>query len=97
MLMQLSASLSSHRKRPAIQKEFGRLDYGYIQKVFLKLGSHFPPIPEQQAIITYIKKETAKLDALNQAAERTIRLLKEHRTALIAAAVTGQIEVGGKA
>lgn len=51
-----------------------------------------PPLKEQRAIVGYISMETAKLDALRQAAERTIGLLKERRTALIAAAVTGKIK-----
>jgi type I restriction enzyme S subunit len=55
-----------------------------------------PPRDEQLAISSYIAKETAKLDALRNATERTIALLKERRAALIAAAVTGQIEVGSR-
>jgi len=38
-------------------------------------------------------KKRAKLNALRAAAERTIALLKERRAALIAAAVTGKIDV----
>lgn len=51
------------------------------------------PISEQQKIIDFIEKQTNKLDSLRQATERTIALLKERRSALIAAAVTGQIEI----
>jgi type I restriction enzyme S subunit len=51
-----------------------------------------PPLKEQRAIVSYISTETAKLEALWVAAERTIRLLKERRAALIAAAVTGKIK-----
>jgi type I restriction enzyme S subunit len=54
-----------------------------------------PPLEEQHAIVAHINRETAKLDALRAAAERTVELLKERRAALIAAAVTGQIEVKG--
>lgn len=54
-----------------------------------------PPVSEQQEIVTYITKATSKLNALQSAVERSIVLLKERRTALIAAAVTGQIEVEG--
>ncbi|RJQ50216.1 MAG: restriction endonuclease subunit S [Nitrospiraceae bacterium] len=50
-----------------------------------------PPLSEQRAIVTYIATETAKLDALKTAAERTIALLKERRAALISTAVTGKI------
>ena len=47
---------------------------------------------EQYDIARYILAETARLDALWKAAERTIELLKERRAALIAAAVTGKIK-----
>jgi type I restriction enzyme, S subunit len=52
-----------------------------------------PPIAEQRTIVSHIKKETAKMDAMRDATEKTIGLLKERRAALIAAAVTGQIDV----
>ena len=38
----------------------------------------------------YLEQETAKLDNLKQALQKTIVLLQERRTALIAAAVSGQ-------
>jgi len=53
-----------------------------------------PPIAQQRAIVGHIAVVTAKLDAVRRATERTIALLKERRAALIAAAVTGQIDVG---
>jgi type I restriction enzyme S subunit len=52
-----------------------------------------PPIDEQRTIVAYIATETAKLDALRSATERTIVLLKERRAALIAAAVTGRMTI----
>lgn len=52
-----------------------------------------PPLDEQRMILAYIQKETAKLDALREATERTIKLLKERRAALIAAAVTGKLDM----
>lgn len=52
-----------------------------------------PPLAEQQAIVAHISKETAKLDALGTSAERTIALLKERRSTLISAAVTGRIAI----
>ncbi|MEP7740228.1 restriction endonuclease subunit S [uncultured Nocardioides sp.] len=51
-----------------------------------------PPIDEQRAITTYLDEQTAKIDALSAKTEKFIELAKERRTALIAAAVTGQIE-----
>ena len=55
-----------------------------------------PPLAEQRAIVAHIATATAKLDGLRTAAERTIALLKERRAALIAAAVTGKIQIPNK-
>jgi type I restriction enzyme S subunit len=52
-----------------------------------------PPIAEQEAIIAHCAAETRRLDALTAEAQRAIALLQERRTALISAAVTGQIDV----
>jgi type I restriction enzyme, S subunit len=54
-----------------------------------------PPVDEQDSIVAHIAAGTAKLDALRVATERTIALLKERRAALIAAAVTGKVDVQG--
>ncbi|WP_435656870.1 restriction endonuclease subunit S [Brucella pituitosa] len=52
-----------------------------------------PPLDEQQQIVEHISAETTKIDRLRAATENSIALLKERRAALIAAAVTGQIEI----
>ena len=52
-----------------------------------------PPLPEQTAIAEFLESETAKFDTLTAEAQRAIDLLQERRTALISAAVTGQIDV----
>ena len=52
-----------------------------------------PPMDEQGAIVAHIANETRKLGELRAATERTTVLLKERRAALMAAAVTGQIDV----
>ncbi|SIT36582.1 Type I restriction modification DNA specificity domain protein [Paraburkholderia ribeironis] len=52
-----------------------------------------PPLVEQAKIVDFILSETAKLDALKYQAERAIKLLTERRAALIAAAVTGKVDV----
>lgn len=52
-----------------------------------------PPLDEQAAIVEFLDAETSKFDALTAEAERAIELLQERRTALISAAVTGQIDV----
>ena len=52
-----------------------------------------PPIDEQRAICKYLQDETSKIDTLIAKARRAIELMREHRSALIAAAVTGKIDV----
>ena len=52
-----------------------------------------PPVHEQTAIATFLDRETTKLDTLMTEARTAITLLQERRTALISAAVTGQIDV----
>jgi type I restriction enzyme S subunit len=52
-----------------------------------------PPIEEQNTTNAFLEAETAKFDTLTAEAQRAIDLLQERRTALISAAVTGQIDV----
>ena len=53
-----------------------------------------PPIGEQAVILAKIATSVERLDSLQAVAKNTISLLKERRSALIAAAVTGHIDVG---
>jgi len=52
-----------------------------------------PPLPEQRAIAAFLDQETARIDALIEKIRKSIDLLREYRTALITAAVTGKIDV----
>lgn len=54
-----------------------------------------PPLSEQTAIAAYLDTQTQKIDTLIAEAEKMIGLLKERRSALISAAVTGKIDVRG--
>ena len=54
-----------------------------------------PTSDERAAIQEHIVFETARIDTLTTEAKRAIDLLQERRTALISAAVTGQIDVRG--
>jgi len=45
----------------------------------------------------FLDRETAKLDALAAKVREGMERLKEYRTALIAAAVTGKVDVRGAA
>lgn len=52
-----------------------------------------PPYKEQSNIVNYLDLEILKLNQLMVKANKVIELLKERRTALISAAVTGKIDV----
>jgi type I restriction enzyme S subunit len=53
----------------------------------------FPHIVEQRAVAAFIDRETSRIDALVAKVREAIDRLKELRTALISAAVTGKIDV----
>ena len=52
-----------------------------------------PPLSEQRAIAAFLDRETAQIDALVAKVREVIDRLKELRTALVSAAVTGKIDV----
>jgi type I restriction enzyme S subunit len=54
-----------------------------------------PPINEQQDLMTYIEEALFRVGRLAIDSEKNIALLQERRSALISAAVTGQIDVLG--
>lgn len=54
-----------------------------------------PPKQEQQEIVDHLQVTTKRFDDLLSQAQSAITLLQERRTALISAAVTGQIDVRG--
>lgn len=61
------------------------------------LTTPVPPHDEQVAIAAFLGKELQVLDQLVDEAVLSIELLRERRSALISAAVTGQIDVRGLA
>ncbi|MFZ5958600.1 restriction endonuclease subunit S [Pseudomonas knackmussii] len=63
------------------------------QSVILDLVVAAPGKQEQDEIIDRISTATARIDSLGSKTERSIELLKERRSALITAAVTGQIDL----
>jgi type I restriction enzyme S subunit len=52
-----------------------------------------PPIEEQKEIVAYLNREVARIDELSSQADGVVMLLRERRSALISAAVTGKIDV----
>lgn len=60
---------------------------------FGKIYFPYPPTEQQKEIVQYIHIESDKIDSLISKTEESINLLKEKRSALITAAVTGKIDV----
>jgi type I restriction enzyme, S subunit len=82
----------------AMTRELDRLTTGATLKTIgmpdvSTLVTPVPPLAEQQAIIEWIAESSANIDTLTAEAQRAIDLLQERRTALISAAVTGQIDL----
>ena len=79
-------------------QEFSRLMFGAThQTIYMPDIRAFrialPSLAEQDGIVAATDGETARIDALVAEAEHAITLLQERRSALISAAVTGQIDV----
>lgn len=53
----------------------------------------FPPLEEQNQIVTYLETELAKIDTLIETAKAEITLIEEYKTSLINEAVTGKIKI----
>lgn len=68
---------------------FKRINVDDIRNFSLAL----PSLDEQAKIVTYLDQVLGKYDRLEGEAREAIALLKERRTALISAAVTGKIDV----
>lgn len=76
------------------------VQYGAAQEQFniahaTEFALPVPPVEEQEALAEQLASATARIDELELEASATITLLQERRTALISAAVTGQIDVRG--
>lgn len=87
-------------RTPVFSAECGRRSHGIVWdrlrlywEEFRDISVPLPSLTEQAAILAYVAQETRKIDDLASGTSRTIALLKERRSALIAAAVTGQITV----
>lgn len=60
---------------------------------YANLWLRVPPLGEQRGIVSFLDRETARIDALVAKVNEAIERLKEYRIALISAAVTGKIDV----
>jgi type I restriction enzyme S subunit len=86
----------------SMTQELERLTFGATLKTIgmpdvKTLVTPVPPISEQEEIVEHLKGETARLEGMSASAKQAVALLQERRSALISAAVTGQIDVRGLA
>ena len=82
----------------AMAQEFQALTMGSTHKTIYQpiaasISICVPPVSEQRTIVETIDRETNRIDALIDRVQESIYLLREYRTALISAAVTGKIDV----
>ena len=82
----------------AMQGELVRLTMGATLRTIgmpdvKTLITPVPDVLEQAQIVALLRRETAAVDALVAKINEAIAHLNEYRTALISAAVTGQIDV----
>jgi len=87
-------------RTPAFSAECARRSHGIVWDRlrlywdgFREIEIPVPPLAEQTAIVDHVRARTSTLDELISAADTSVTLLQERRMALIAAAVTGQIDV----
>jgi type I restriction enzyme, S subunit len=86
----------------SMSNEFARVMMGSTHNTIYmpdiqSLKFALPPLAEQREIVRKIRMSRESINVLIEEAERAITLLKERRTALIVAAVTGKIDVRGYA
>ncbi|MBM4012117.1 MAG: restriction endonuclease subunit S [Planctomycetes bacterium] len=74
---------------PSVRERAPRFRFESFKGVMLPV----PPADEQHEIIRHVSAQEHSLASLAAEAERAIALLQERRSALISAAVTGQIDV----
>lgn len=85
----LSRQTSEYWDYQIMGATFRRLNLGTLSRTPIPL----PPIDAQQRIVEHLDEQTGKIDTLIAESERFIELARERRSALITAAVTGQIDV----
>ncbi|HEU0141663.1 MAG TPA: restriction endonuclease subunit S [Bryobacteraceae bacterium] len=70
-----------------------RRDPNISQDIVRRLMVPLPPVAEQQRIAEYVEREATKLQRIAAGCRATIGRLREYRSALITAAVTGQLDL----
>jgi len=92
-LFLLKALLGSNYQNRMIYEAGGTtIKHIYISRL-AKMALAVPPLIEQRVIVDYISKKQQQYNSLIKKSTQAVELLKEKRTALISAAVTGKIDV----
>ena len=95
LLWALRAELAQEQfRRNEVGTAVTGVNIGDLKKVKLAVP---PTIGDQERIASQVRWATSRLDRLDTAIRRQLELLREHRQALITAAVTGELEVPGVA
>lgn len=89
-------------KTPAFSAECARRSHGIVWDRlrlywdgFREIEVPLPARSQQATIVDHIRDETRKIDELISVTRNAIALLEERRTAVIAASITGQIDMEG--
>ena len=84
-----SSAMSYQLASTLVGSTFNRINVAEVMTLLIPV----PPRVEQDRIAQFLELETAKIDSLVAKVYKAINHLKELRTALISAAVTGKIDV----
>ncbi|MDE1220217.1 restriction endonuclease subunit S [Vibrio aestuarianus] len=83
---------SRYRAEVSVSSTGSKVKHTSPEKI-LALKVYLPPLDEQTEISNFISKALGNLTSTESKVSKTISLLKERKTALISAAVTGKIDV----
>jgi type I restriction enzyme, S subunit len=92
----VAAVLGSRRWRDMIELEATGASYSMLnvsQSDIVNLPMPLPTLNDQHQILSRLDEQTAKIDVLITETQRFIELIRERRSALITAAVSGQVDV----
>jgi type I restriction enzyme S subunit len=97
-----SAYIENLLRTPMAVEEMRRFSRGIADfrmrlywEYFRDLHVCLPPLDEQDEILADLARHSTRMEKLGEATELSITLLKERRSALITAAVTGKIDLVG--
>ena len=78
---------------PFDQFVYGSAIPSMTKSVYDEMDFPYPPLQEQEQIVTYLDQKTKEIDDLISSEQKRIQLMKEYRQSLISEVVTGKIKV----